>query len=151
MPNFDPALLERIKSLVPISRLVGEYVEADKAKSRPGDTYALCPYHGEKSASFHGEDSMGRVHCFGCGVTDDHFAFVSHMTGASFPEAVQIVADMAGEVLPGARQARPSGKPTPKYDPPALSDPYEHYEFITVPSDTPPLSSRPKDPAPAQP
>lgn len=146
MPQYPTALLEQIKQLVPISRLVGEYVQADR-KSVPGDTYALCPYHPEKSASFHGEDARGHVHCFGCGANDDHFGFVSHMTGKSFPEAVQVVADMAGISLPGDRIDATDSKPrAPKYTPPHRSDPYEGYEFVPVPAGTLPIVPGQKTP-----
>ncbi|MGO7624449.1 CHC2 zinc finger domain-containing protein, partial [Rhizobium ruizarguesonis] len=60
-----------------------------------GDYWACCPFHGEKSPSFHFEDRKGRYHCFVCGVTGDHFRFLTELEGLSFPEAVQQIADMA--------------------------------------------------------
>ena len=72
-----------------------------RGRSR-GDHWACCPFHGEKSPSFHCEDRKGRYHCFGCGVTGDHFRFLVELDGLAFPEAVERVADMAGIALPAA-------------------------------------------------
>jgi len=147
LPQFPPALLEQIKSLVPISRLVGEYVQADKAKSTPGDLWATCPAHGERTPSFHAEDARGIFHCFGCGVNGDHFGFLTDIQGKSFPEAVQTVADLAGVTLPGKRVEATARKPAPKYEAPALSDPYGGYEFIPVPEGTPDILPNTRSPA----
>src|SRR5690606_4621916 len=57
-------------------------------------------FHGEKTPSFHCEDRKGRYHCFGCGVSGDHFRFLTELDGLSFPEAVERVADMAGVPMP---------------------------------------------------
>ena len=53
-----------------------------------------------RSPSFHCEDRKGRYHCFGCGVSGDHFRFLTDLEGLSFPEAVQQIADMAGVAMP---------------------------------------------------
>ena len=105
--RFTPALLDEIRARLPLSAVIGARVQWDKRKSRParGDFWACCPFHGEKTASFHVDDSKGRYHCFGCGVTGDHFKFVTEKEGASFPEAVEQLAALAGVALP-ARDAR---------------------------------------------
>src|SRR5690606_37338211 len=64
------------------------------------DWWACCPFHGEKTPSFHCEDMKGRYHCFGCGVSGDHFRFMTELDGLSFPEAVERVAEMAGVPMP---------------------------------------------------
>lgn len=104
--RFSPALLDEIRTRLPLSAVIGRRVQWDKRKSRParGDFWACCPFHGEKSPSFHVEDAKGRYHCFGCGVTGDHFKFVTEKEGASFPEAVEQLAALAGVALP-ARDA----------------------------------------------
>ena len=136
MPQYPTALLEQIKQLVPISRLVGEYVVADKAKSQPGDLWACCHFHNERTPSFHAEDAKGIYHCFGCGATGDHFRWMQEHQGMTFTQAVEAVADMAGVSLPGTRSEPSAAKPRAKYEPPAIKDPYEGYEFIPVPADT---------------
>jgi DNA primase len=100
--RFTPAFLEDIRDRVPISSVIGKRVIFDKKKSNPGrgDHWACCPFHGEKSPSFHCEDRKGRYHCFGCGVSGDHFRFLVELEGLSFPEAVEQIAIMAGVPLP---------------------------------------------------
>lgn len=100
--RFPPSFLDEIRDRVPISTLIGTRVSFDRKKSNPpkGDFWGCCPFHGEKTPSFHCEDRKGRYHCFGCGVTGDHFKFLTELEGASFPEAVERVADMAGVPMP---------------------------------------------------
>ena len=74
-----------------------------------GDYWACCPFHGEKTPSFHCEDRKGRYHCFGCGVSGDHFRFLTELDGMSFPEAVERIAEMAGRADAGARRPRRNG------------------------------------------
>jgi hypothetical protein len=76
-----------------------------KTNAPRGDWWACCPFHGEKTPSFHCEDKKGRYHCFGCGVSGDHFRFLTELEGLSFPEAVERVAGMAGVPMP-ARDER---------------------------------------------
>ncbi|WP_343312400.1 DNA primase [Brucella sp. BE17] len=100
--RFPPSFLDEIRDRVPISTLIGARVSFDRKKSNPpkSDFWACCPFHGEKTPSFHCEDRKGRYHCFGCGVTGDHFRFLTELEGLSFPEAVERVADMAGVPMP---------------------------------------------------
>src|SRR5690606_474166 len=100
--RFSPSFLDELRDRVPISTLIGTRVSFDRKKSNPGrgDFWACCPFHGEKTPSFHCEDRKGRYHCFGCGATGGHFRFLTELEGASFPEAVARVADMAGVALP---------------------------------------------------
>ena len=100
--RFSPSFLDEIRDRVPISTLIGTRVSFDRKKSNPqkGDFWACCPFHGEKTPSFHCEDRKGRYHCFGCGVTGDHFRFLTELEGVSFPEAVERIADMAGVPMP---------------------------------------------------
>ncbi|WEX86126.1 DNA primase [Sinorhizobium garamanticum] len=100
--RFSPSFLDEIRDRVPISDVVGKRVTWDRRKTNVsrGDYWACCPFHGEKSPSFHCEDRKGRYHCFGCGVSGDHFRFLTDLEGLSFPEAVQQIADMAGVAMP---------------------------------------------------
>ncbi|WP_039846840.1 DNA primase [Rhizobium gallicum] len=100
--RFSNSFLDEIRDRVQISDVVGRRVSWDKRKTNVsrGDYWACCPFHGEKSPSFHCEDRKGRYHCFGCGVTGDHFRFLTELEGMSFPEAVQQIADMAGVAMP---------------------------------------------------
>ncbi|WP_313664899.1 DNA primase [Shinella sp.] len=100
--RFSNAFLDEIRDRVPISDVIGRRVTWDRKKTNVsrGDYWACCPFHGEKSPSFHCEDRKGRYHCFGCGVSGDHFRFLTDLDGLSFPEAVQQIADLAGVAMP---------------------------------------------------
>ncbi|MCP8893940.1 DNA primase [Shinella daejeonensis] len=100
--RFSNAFLDEIRDRVPISDVIGRRVTWDRRKTNVSraDYWACCPFHGEKSPSFHCEDRKGRYHCFGCGASGDHFRFLTELEGLSFPEAVQQIADMAGVSMP---------------------------------------------------
>ena len=102
--RFSPSFLEEIKDRIPIADVIGRRVTFDRKKSNPsrGDFWACCPFHGEKTPSFHCENAKGRYHCFGCGVSGDHFRFLTELDGLSFPEAVERLADEAGVAMPVA-------------------------------------------------
>lgn len=100
--RFPPDFLDEIRARLPISTVVGQRVAFDSKKSNPsrGDFWGCCPFHGEKTPSFHCEDPKGRYHCFGCGVSGDIFRFVTELDGLAFPEAVERLADQAGLKMP---------------------------------------------------
>lgn len=100
--RFSDSFLDDIRERLPISAVIGTRVTWDRKKTNAsrGDYWACCPFHGEKTPSFHCEDRKGRYHCFGCGVSGDHFRFLTELDGLSFPEAVERVADMAGVPMP---------------------------------------------------
>ncbi len=85
--------VERIKELLDISDVVGEYIELKKA----GSHYkANCPFHNEKTPSFIVSPDRGTYHCFGCGVSGDVFSFVQEFEGLDFRGALQVLAKKAG-------------------------------------------------------
>lgn len=100
--RFSNTFLDEIRDRVLISTVIGRRVTWDRRKTNVsrGDYWACCPFHGEKSPSFHCEDRKGRYHCFGCGVSGDHFRFLTDLEGLNFPEAVQQIADLAGVAMP---------------------------------------------------
>ncbi len=100
--RYPSALLEEIRNRLPLSQVVGRRVSWDRRKTQAakGDYWACCPFHGEKTPSFHADDRRGRYHCFGCGKDGDIFTFVTEMEGVSFPEAVEQLAGEAGVPLP---------------------------------------------------
>ncbi len=100
--RFPQSFLDEIRDRVPISAVVGTRVTFDRKKTNAskGDYWACCPFHGEKTPSFHCEDRKGRYHCFGCGVSGDHFRFLTDLDGMPFPEAVERIAEMAGVPMP---------------------------------------------------
>ncbi|MCO6185516.1 DNA primase [Rhizobium sp. L1K21] len=100
--RFSNHFLDEIRDRVPISAVIGRRVSWDRKKTNApkGDYWACCPFHGEKTPSFHCEDRKGRYHCFGCGVSGDHFRFLTDLDGMSFPEAVEQIANLAGVPMP---------------------------------------------------
>lgn len=110
--RFSEQFLDELRSAVRITDVVGHYVTWEQGKGGDGDKWACCPFHGESTPSFHATDDKQSYHCFGCGVSGDHFAFLTESQGMTFPEAVQAVAELAGIPLPegveiahGPRQA----------------------------------------------
>jgi len=100
--RFPDSFLDEIRARLPISTVIGERVTWDRRRTNAnrGDWWACCPFHGEKSPSFHCEDGKGRYHCFGCGASGDHFSFLTELDGIGFSEAVERLAAMAGLPLP---------------------------------------------------
>lgn len=106
--RFEEHFLDDIKDRVALSEVIGRYVTWDrKSRRAAGDFWAPCPFHGEKTASFHVVDKKGRYHCFGCGVGGNHFRFLMEYSGLTFPEAVAEIAELAGVSLPDARPPSP--------------------------------------------
>ncbi|MHA7777136.1 DNA primase [Roseibium sp. M-1] len=100
--RFEPRLLDEIRARLTLSDIVGRRVSWDRRKTQPGrgDFWACCPFHQEKSPSFHVDDRRNRYKCFGCGASGDHFTFLCETEGLSFPEAVERLAGQAGVALP---------------------------------------------------
>ena len=105
--RVSPSFLDDIRGRVSISSVVGRKVAWDRRKSNPGkgDYWACCPFHGEKSASFHVDDRKGRYHCFGCKASGDIFTFLVEKEGLNFPEAVERLAGEAGLAMPQVSEA----------------------------------------------
>ncbi len=97
MSLFPPNFIEDLKSHADIVQVVQERV----ALKRSGATWkGLCPFHGEKTPSFHVNGDKGFFHCFGCGAKGDVFEFVKLHDKITFPEAVRQVASRAGVPVP---------------------------------------------------
>lgn len=109
--RFSNDFLASLREWVPLSSLVGRAVTYDKRKSQPGrgDFWACCPFHHEKTPSFHVDDRKGFYHCFGCQASGDHLTFLTEHDGLPFPDAVKALADVAGIALPEPDRAEPAG------------------------------------------
>ncbi len=103
--------LKEIKARLPLSTVIGERVEL---KGRSPHFTGLCPFHQEKTPSFHVRDNVARFKCFGCGVGGDVVEFVMRARGIGFVEAVQDLAIKAGIVssLPRTQVVRPGKEKT---------------------------------------
>jgi len=86
-----------IRDHSPIDDVVGEYVQLKNAGG--GQKKGLCPFHDEKSPSFHVTPSKGFFHCFGCQVGGDVIAFIMKLEHLTFMETVERLADRIGYTL----------------------------------------------------
>ncbi|MDM7460031.1 MAG: DNA primase [bacterium] len=86
-------LREEIRDRTDLVELISHYVKLERAgKNFKG----LCPFHSEKTPSFHVSPALNRFHCFGCGASGDAFAFLMRIEGLSFREAMRRLAEKAG-------------------------------------------------------
>jgi len=99
MSRFSQAYVEELRGRIILSDIVGRKV---KLHRRGRQATGLCPFHNEKSPSFHVYDEDGHYHCFGCNQHGDAIAFLMRMDGISFPDAVEKLAREAGMALPKA-------------------------------------------------
>src|ERR1700742_1780494 len=83
-----------IRERVRIEDVVGDYVQLRRAGA--DSMKGLCPFHDEKSPSFHVRPNHGHFHCFGCGEGGDVYAFIQKIEHVSFVEAVELLADRVG-------------------------------------------------------
>lgn len=89
--------LDEIRNRIKLSDLIGRTTKIFK-KGRA--VKALCPFHNEKTPSFSIDDDRGLYHCFGCGVSGDHFNFIQETQNLNFIESIQLLADQIGLKLP---------------------------------------------------
>ena len=94
-----------VKQQADIVRIVGDYIKLKKAGAQ--NYSGLCPFHGEKTASFSVHATRQFYHCFGCGVSGDVFSFVQKIENITFPEAVRLVAQKLGIPVPKASSSNP--------------------------------------------
>ncbi|MGA5535588.1 DNA primase [Mycolicibacterium nivoides] len=83
-----------IREKVRIEDVVGDYVQLRRAGA--DSMKGLCPFHDEKSPSFHVRPNHGHFHCFGCGEGGDVYAFIQKIEHVTFVEAVELLADKVG-------------------------------------------------------
>ena len=86
-----------IRDHSPIDDVVADYVQLKNAGG--GQKKGLCPFHDEKSPSFHVTPSKGYFHCFGCQVGGDVIAFIMKLEHLTFTETVERLADRIGYTL----------------------------------------------------
>jgi DNA primase len=105
--SLPPGFLEDLRTRVSLSSVVGRKVTWDARKSNQGkgDMWAPCPFHQEKSASFHVDDRKGFYYCFGCHAKGDAVTFIKETENLGFMEAVELLAREAGMPMP-ARDPR---------------------------------------------
>jgi DNA primase len=99
--------VQQVKDKLSIVDVVSQYVKLERAG---GSLRARCPFHAERTPSFHVSPDRGTYHCFGCGVGGDIFSFVEAIEGLDFKGALRVLAEKAGVELtyekPESRDAR---------------------------------------------
>lgn len=99
---LPPGFLDELRTRVSLSDVVGPKVVWDTRKSNhaKGDMWAPCPFHHEKTPSFHVDDQKGYYYCFGCHAKGDAISFLREQDNMSFMDAVESLAQLAGMQMP---------------------------------------------------
>ncbi|MBL9136870.1 MAG: DNA primase [Verrucomicrobiales bacterium] len=108
MPMISPHTREQIRAASDIVEIIGGYLPLRRAGA---NFVALCPFHREKTPSFHVSPSRQAYHCFGCHKGGDVFRFLQDYENLSFVDAAKRLAERAGIRLefddaPGQREER---------------------------------------------
>lgn len=98
---FPPSFLEELSARNPIEEVVGQYVNLKRSGS---NLFGLCPFHGEKTASFSVAPDKGIYYCFGCHKGGSVINFEMEIEGLSYPDAVRALAKRAGMEVPDDEQ-----------------------------------------------
>lgn len=89
--------VDEVKARTNIADIIGEHVSLKSAGV--GSLKGLCPFHDERSPSFHVTPQRGFYHCFGCGESGDAYTFLQRIDHVSFTEAVERLAGRLGYEL----------------------------------------------------
>ena len=98
---FPPAFLDELMARNPIEDVVGQYVTLKRSGS---NLFGLCPFHGEKTASFSVAPDKGIYYCFGCHKGGGAVNFVMEVEGMNYPDAVRHLAKRVGMEVPEDEQ-----------------------------------------------
>ena len=100
--SLPDGFLDDLRTRLSIADVVGRKVswDARKTNAGKGDYWAPCPFHQEKTASFHVDDRKGFYYCFGCHAKGDALGFVRETENLGFMEAVKLLAGEAGMPVP---------------------------------------------------
>ena len=98
---FPPAFLDELTARNPIEEVVGQYVNLKRSGA---NMFGLCPFHGEKTASFSVAPDKGIYYCFGCHKGGSVINFQMEIEGLSYPDAVRALAKRVGMEVPEDEQ-----------------------------------------------
>ena len=98
---FPASFIDELIARNPIEEVVGQYVSLKRSGS---NLFGLCPFHGEKTASFSVAPDKGIYYCFGCHKGGGPVNFMMEMEGLSYPDAVRALAKRAGMEVPEDEQ-----------------------------------------------
>ena len=98
---FPAAFIDELIQCNPIEDVVGQYVSLRRSGS---NMFGLCPFHGEKTASFSVAPDKGMYYCFGCHKGGGSINFMMELEGLSYPDAVRALAKRVGMEVPEDEQ-----------------------------------------------
>ena len=98
---FSPAFIDELIAQNPIEDVVGQYVSLKRSGA---NMFGLCPFHGEKTASFSVAPDKGMYYCFGCHKGGGAIQFISEIEGLSYVDAVRSLARRSGMTVPDDEQ-----------------------------------------------
>ena len=98
---FSPAFIDELIAQNPIEDVVGQYVNLKRSGA---NMFGLCPFHGEKTASFSVAPDKGMYYCFGCHKGGGAIQFISEIEGLSYVDAVRSLARRSGMTVPDDEQ-----------------------------------------------
>ncbi len=98
---FSPAFIDELVAANPIEDVVGQYVSLKRSGA---NMFGLCPFHGEKTASFSVAPDKGIYYCFGCHKGGGVVNFMMEVESLSYPDAVRALAKRAGLTVPEDEQ-----------------------------------------------
>ena len=98
---FAPSFIDELIARNPIEDVVGHYVNLKRSGA---NLFGLCPFHGEKTASFSVAPDKGIYYCFGCHKGGGVINFMMEIEGLTYPDAVRSLAKRAGMQVPEDEQ-----------------------------------------------
>ena len=98
---FPPSFLDELTARNPIEDVVGQYVNLKRSGA---NLFGLCPFHGEKTASFSVAPDKGIYYCFGCHKGGSVINFQMEVEGLTYPDAVRALAKRVGMEVPEDEQ-----------------------------------------------
>lgn len=100
--SLPTEFFDELRTRASIAQVAGRKISWDQKKTNinRGDYWAPCPFHQEKTASFHVDDKKGFYYCFGCQAKGDALSFIRETENVNFMEAVEILARECGMTVP---------------------------------------------------
>ena len=93
MAKISSITVEKVQNFADIVAIASEYM---RLENRNGDFWGCCPFHNEKTPSFHIIPGRNFFHCFGCGKSGSAITFLMEIEKLSFPEAIETIAKKSG-------------------------------------------------------
>jgi len=130
--RIDQSVTREILARTDLAALIGQYVSLHK---RGRDLVGLCPFHGEKTPSFHVHPDRGFFKCFGCGKGGDAIRFIMELENLRFPDAARVLAKRAGVELveEDPREARRRSERESIYDANKIATAFFHRLLLSDP------------------